>query len=134
MKPTYHGIVTVQLQVEKEKTSEPEPTFFENQFIRLKFSNLLKPLGTIIQQNYWSFLPLELIYFALFTMRHPVVPVLHKVVDLDSFLKMPKFKRNPFSKHKDLHNLKKYRKKCSKVEKVRPQSTPYQRFENLKRE
>ena len=38
-----------------------------------KFPNLLKPLGTIIQQNYWPFYPSELIYFALFTMRHPVL-------------------------------------------------------------
>ena len=40
--------------------------------MKLKFPNLLKPLGTIFQQNYWSFYPSELIYFALFTMRHPV--------------------------------------------------------------
>ena len=46
--------------------------FFENWFMKLKFPNLLKPLGTIFQQNYWSFYPSELIYFVLFTMRHPV--------------------------------------------------------------
>ena len=40
--------------------------------MKLKFPDLLKPLGNIIQQNYWSFYPSELIYFALFTMRHPV--------------------------------------------------------------
>ena len=40
--------------------------------MKLKIYNLLKPLGTIIQQNYWSFYPSELIYFAFFTMRHPV--------------------------------------------------------------
>ena len=45
--------------------------FFENWFMKLKFPNFLKPLGTIFQ-NYWSFYPSELIYFALFTMRHPV--------------------------------------------------------------
>ena len=35
--------------------------------------HLLKPLGTINQKNYWSFYPSELIYFALFNVRHPVV-------------------------------------------------------------
>ena len=40
--------------------------------MKLKFPNLLKPLGNIIQQNDWSSYPSELIYFALFTMRHPV--------------------------------------------------------------
>ena len=46
--------------------------FFENWFMKLKIYNLLKPLGTIIQQNCWSFCPSELIYFAFFSMRHPV--------------------------------------------------------------
>ena len=46
--------------------------FFENWFMTLKIYKLLKPLRTIIQQNYWSFYPSELIYFAFFTMRHPV--------------------------------------------------------------
>ena len=46
---------------------------FGNWFVKLKFPNLLNPRGTIIQQNYWSLYPSELIYFALFTMRHPVV-------------------------------------------------------------
>ena len=46
--------------------------FFENWFMKLKIYNLLKPLGTITQQNYWSFFSSELIYFAFFTMRHPV--------------------------------------------------------------
>ena len=40
--------------------------------MKLKIYNLLKPLGTTTQQNYLSFYPSELIYFALFTMRHPV--------------------------------------------------------------
>ena len=43
--------------------------------MKLKIYNLLKPLGTIIQQNYWSFYTSELIYFAFFTMRHPVFVV-----------------------------------------------------------
>ena len=45
--------------------------FFENWFVKLRFPNLLKSLGKVIQQNHWSFYPSELIYFALFTMRHP---------------------------------------------------------------
>ena len=49
--------------------------FFEHWWKKLKYPNLLKPLGTIIQQNYWCFYPSELIYFALFTMRHPVGPL-----------------------------------------------------------
>ena len=40
--------------------------------MKLKFPNLLKPLGTTIQQNYWCLYRSELIYFAFFTMRHPV--------------------------------------------------------------
>ena len=40
--------------------------------MKLKILNLLKPLGTIIKQNYWSFSPSELIYFIFFNMRHPV--------------------------------------------------------------
>ena len=47
--------------------------FFENWFMKLIIHNLLKPLGTITQQNYWSFYSSELIYFAFFTMRHPVL-------------------------------------------------------------
>ena len=40
--------------------------------LKLKCPHLLKPVGTIIQQNYWFFYPSELIYFIFFTMRHPV--------------------------------------------------------------
>ena len=36
-------------------------------------SNLLKPLGTAIQQNIDQSTPQELIYLALFTMGHPVI-------------------------------------------------------------
>ena len=46
--------------------------FFENWLMKHKFFYLLKPLGTIIQKNYWSSYPSELIYFIYFTMRHPV--------------------------------------------------------------
>ena len=47
--------------------------FFENWLMKHKFFYLLKPLGTIIQKNYWSSYPSELIYFIYFTMRHPVL-------------------------------------------------------------
>ena len=40
--------------------------------MKLKIYDLLKTLGTISQQKYWSFYPSELIYFIFFTMRHPV--------------------------------------------------------------
>ena len=55
------------------KDTKIQRTFFENWFTKLKIYNLLKPLGTITQQNYWSFYSSELIYFAFFTLRHPVV-------------------------------------------------------------
>ena len=56
-----------------EAVENSECYFFENWFMKIKIYNLLKPLGTIIQQNYWSFYPpSELIYFIFFTMRHPV--------------------------------------------------------------
>ena len=41
--------------------------------MKLKYPNFLNPLGIIIKQNYGSFYPSELIYLALFTMRHPVI-------------------------------------------------------------
>ena len=56
-----------------EAVEDSQCYFFENWFMKLKFPNLLKPLGTKILQYYWSFYPSELIYFAHFTMRHPVV-------------------------------------------------------------
>ena len=40
--------------------------------MKLKFPYLLKPLGTIIQQNYWSFYPSEPFSFVHFNMIHPV--------------------------------------------------------------
>ena len=43
-----------------------------------KHPNLLMPLGTIIQENYWSFYPSEPFRILLFNMRHPVVsPMRH---------------------------------------------------------
>ena len=55
-----------------EAVEDSQCYFFENWFMKLKFPNLLKPLGTKILQYNWSFYPSELIYFTLFTMRHPV--------------------------------------------------------------
>ena len=50
--------------------------FFENWFMKLKIYDLLKPLGTITQQNYWSFYLSEPFQKARFNMRHPVIPLL----------------------------------------------------------
>ena len=36
-----------------------QPMFFENWLMKLKCPNLLKSLGIIFQQNYWSFYPSE---------------------------------------------------------------------------
>jgi hypothetical protein len=44
--------------------------FFENWLLKIKFPNLLKPLGTIIQQKYWSFYPSEPFSFVHFNMIH----------------------------------------------------------------
>ena len=46
--------------------------FFENWLLKLKFPHLLKPLGTIIQQNYWFFYPSEPFSYDHFNMIHPV--------------------------------------------------------------
>ena len=46
--------------------------FFENRFIKLKCPTLLKPLVTVIQQNYWSFYHSEPFTFNRYAMRHPV--------------------------------------------------------------
>ena len=46
--------------------------FFENWGLKLKFPNLLKPLGTIIQQKYWSFYPSKPSTLDQFNMIHPV--------------------------------------------------------------
>ena len=47
--------------------------FFENWLMKFKILNLVNPLCTIIQWNYWSFYPSELIHFAHFNVRYPVV-------------------------------------------------------------
>ena len=49
--------------------------FFENWFMKLKCPHLLKPLGTIFQQNYWFFYPSEPFIFVHFNMIHPVCAV-----------------------------------------------------------
>ena len=41
--------------------------------MKLKFPHLLKPLGTIIQQNYWSFYPSEPFSLDQFNVIHPVI-------------------------------------------------------------
>jgi hypothetical protein len=43
--------------------------------MKLKCPNLLKPLGTIIQENYQPFYPSEPFRITHFNMRHPVVNV-----------------------------------------------------------
>ena len=37
-----------------EAVMDSQCYFFENWFVKLKFPNLRKPIGTIMQQNYWS--------------------------------------------------------------------------------
>ena len=46
--------------------------FFKNWLMKHKCPTLLKPLATVIQQNYWSFYPSEPFTFTRYTMRHPV--------------------------------------------------------------
>ena len=46
--------------------------FFEKWLIKLKCPNLLKPLGTLIQENYWSFYTSESFRIPNFNVRHPV--------------------------------------------------------------
>ena len=43
----------------------------------------MKPLGSIIQQNYWSFYPSEPIQKGHFNARHPVGDSVYKKVNLD---------------------------------------------------
>ena len=47
-------------------------TFFENLWVKLKCPLLLKPLATIVQENFQSFYPSEPFTLARFKMRHPV--------------------------------------------------------------
>ena len=47
--------------------------FFKNWLMKLKCPNLLKPLDTIIQENYQPFYPSEPFRILRFQMRHPVI-------------------------------------------------------------
>ena len=47
--------------------------FFENWWMKLKCPLLLKPLATIVQENFQSFYPSEPFRIIHFTMRHPVI-------------------------------------------------------------
>ena len=46
--------------------------FFENWWMKLKFPYILRPLGTIYQQNHWSFYSSEPFTSGHFNIRHPV--------------------------------------------------------------
>ena len=59
--------------------------FFENWWMKLKWPNLLKPLGTIIQQNHWSFYPSEPFSFGNFNMIHPVFRVLYLILIINGW-------------------------------------------------
>ena len=51
--------------------------FFENWLMKLKCPNLLKPLDTIIHENYQPFYHSEPFRILLFQMRHPVYYKIH---------------------------------------------------------
>ena len=53
--------------------------FFENWLIKLKCPLLLKPLATIVKENFQSFYPSESFRISHFTMRHPVFPGIRKI-------------------------------------------------------
>ena len=58
------------------KAVEASPSyFFQNWLMKLKCPNLLKPLDTIIQENYQPFYPSEPFRILRFQMRHPVVQI-----------------------------------------------------------
>ena len=46
--------------------------FFKNLLMKIKCPNHLKPLDTIIQENYHTFYPLEPFRITRFKIRHPV--------------------------------------------------------------
>ena len=46
--------------------------FFKNWLMKLKCPNLVKPLDTIIQENYQHFYPSKLFRITRFNMRHPI--------------------------------------------------------------
>ena len=49
--------------------------FFQNWLMKLKGPSLLKPLDTIIQENYQTFYPSEPFRITRFQMRHPVLAI-----------------------------------------------------------
>ena len=51
---------------------------FENWLIKLKFPHLLKTLGTMIQDNYQTFLPLIAIYFSMFQYEKTCINCLYQ--------------------------------------------------------
>ena len=66
--------------------------FFVNWFMKLKCPNLLKSLGTLIQENYQSFYPSEPSRILRFDMRHPVASALEccaKKLNTGSFKTLP---------------------------------------------
>ena len=54
--------------------------FFQIKLMKLKCPNLLKPLDTIIQENYQPFYPSEPFRILRFQMRHPVCWIFLKFV------------------------------------------------------
>ena len=46
--------------------------FLKKWLVKLKCPDFLKPIGTLIQENYWPFYPSEPFRIPRFNMRHPV--------------------------------------------------------------
>ena len=65
------SIISHHFQLQRVEASQCY--LFENWWIKLKFPNLLKPLGTIMQQNYQFFYPSQPFSFIHFNMMHPVL-------------------------------------------------------------
>ena len=65
------SIISHHFQLQRVEASQCY--LFENWWIKLKFPNLLKPLGTILQQNYQFFYPSQPFSFIHFNMMHPVL-------------------------------------------------------------
>ena len=61
--------------------------YVENLLMKLKFPNLLNPLGILIEWNYGSFYPSELIYCAHFIMRYPVIKYYNIIPETATHLK-----------------------------------------------
>ena len=63
-------------------------SFFKDRLKKLKCPHLLNKLGTLIQENYWSFYPSEPFTLARFNMRHPVCTHKLFVYVIDWFYKI----------------------------------------------